>query len=101
MSYLYLALAISFTAFGQFFYKKYTKDHKFSHLVIALLLFLLIPILNFLALRSIKIDIVYMLTSLTILIVVFLSRIFFNENIDRKTLVGISFIILGLICYTI
>ncbi len=101
LNYLFLILAIFCTAVGQFFYKKYSLTNKYYFLVLTIVLFVMTPVFSFLALKKIAIDIVYMFTSLTILIVLGLSIIFLKEKIELKTYIGILFIIVGVIVYGI
>lgn len=100
-SYLSLGVAILSTALGQFFYKKFSLRKKYKYYIIAIVLFLLAPIFSFIALQNISIDIVYMFTSLTILLVLLFSRFFLKEDIDLKTYYGILSIIIGVIAYGI
>lgn len=98
-NYLYLSGAILSTAFGQFTYKKYAISSNKIYYWQTIVLFLLVPILSFKALQFFTIDVVYMSTSLTILIVLFLSKYFLHETIDQQSYWGIFYIILGVIIY--
>jgi multidrug transporter EmrE-like cation transporter len=99
LSYVSLFLAVLCTAFGQFFYKKFslTKDKKYYIFTIAL--FVLVPLFNFIALKHISLDIVYIFTSMTILLVVLLSKYFLNEYIKQRSYNGIILIIIGVMVY--
>ena len=99
LSYFSLFLAILATAFGQFFYKKFalTKNRKYYFITISLFVF--VPFLNFIALKNIAIDIVYIFTSLTIFLVLLFSKLFLHEQILLQTYKGVSIIILGVIIY--
>lgn len=99
MNYIFLISAILTTAIGQFFYKKYAINGNIKFLIITLFLFIITPIFSFLALKKIPIDIVYVSTSLTILVVVALSKFLLNESIEKKTYLGILFIIIGVVIY--
>jgi len=101
LNYIFLTFAIFTTALGQFFYKKYSLSHSYKFFYLTIILFIVTPVFSYMALKKIPIDIVYMFTSLTILIVLFLSKIFLNEKIASKTYVGVIFIILGVILYGI
>ena len=101
LNYLFLILAIVSTASGQFFYKKYSLTNKYYFLILTLGLFVITPVFSFFALKKIEIDIVYMFTSLTILIVLGLSIVFLKEKIELKTHIGILLIIVGVIVYGI
>ena len=99
LNYIFLTFAIFTTAFGQFFYKKYSLSHNYKYFYLTIILFIVTPIFSYMALKKLPIDIVYMFTSLTILLVLLLSKIFLNEKIAPKTYIGVVFIILGVILY--
>lgn len=93
--------AVLTTALGQFFYKKFALNKKKIYLIISVSLFAMVPLFNFIALKEISIDIVYMSTSLTIILVIFLSKVFLNEKVDIKLYSGVLIILLGIIIYNL
>ena len=93
--------AVLTTALGQFFYKKFALNKKKIYLIISVSLFAIVPLFNFIALKEISIDIVYMSTSLTIILVIFLSKVFLNEKVDIKLYSGVLIILLGIIIYNL
>lgn len=99
--YASLLLAIMATAFGQFYYKKYSLSKQISFLVLAIVMFISAPVFSYLALKELSIDTVYMFTSLTILVVIGLSKYYLNEKIDRQKVIGILLILIGIIFYGI
>ena len=100
-SYFFLISAILSTAFGKFFYKKYSVTGIKKYYVFTILLFLSTPVFSFFALQQISIDIVYVFTALTIFVVMLLSKIFLKEDIEQNTYKGVFFILLGVIIYAI
>lgn len=98
---LFLVSAIISTALGQFFYKIFSSTQKISFFYLTVFTFILAPVFNMLALKFYSVDIVYMFTALTILLVVLLSKFFLKEQVARKQVVGVGLIILGVIIYAI
>lgn len=98
-AYIYISLSVILTAAGQITFKTYSTSNKKALLLLSLVLFLSVPILNFLSLKSLSIDAVYIANSLTILLVVALSKLYLNEPINRKALVGCLAIAAGVILY--
>ena len=100
-SYFFLISAILSTAFGQFFYKKYSLTGKRKYYSFTIFLFLITPVFSFFALQQISIDIVYVFTALTIFVVMLLSKIFLKEDIQRNTYKGVFLILVGVVIYAI
>jgi len=98
-SYLFLTCAIFSTAFGQVFYKMYTRDYNNIHFVITISLFLFSTIFSFMALQKISIDVVYVCTALTVFIVMLLSKFFLKEDIKKKTFQGVFLVLFGVVLY--
>lgn len=101
LSYFSLIAAILCTAVGQFFYKKFSLTKNRKYYLLTMTLFLLTPVFSFIALQNIPIDIVYIFTSLTILIVLILSGLFLKEKIMPRVYIGVFFILIGVIIYGI
>jgi multidrug transporter EmrE-like cation transporter len=99
--YIYLAIAITCTAFGQFYYKKYFISRKSAYMLLALALFIPIPAFTYLALGRLSIDLVYISTSITILMVMLLSRFALNEKSSPRHWLGCLLIVLGVIAYAV
>ncbi len=97
--YLFLLFAILLTALGQFCYKKFSLTQNRLYFYLTILLFVATPVFSFLALKGISVDVVYMFTSLTILIVLILSKTLLNEEITFRAYIGVLFITLGIIFY--
>lgn len=101
LAYSCLFMAIMSTAFGQVFYKKYSLNKKRVYLALTLGFFLINPVLSFLALQKISVDIVYVSTSLTILTVAVLSRIFLGEIMPSRSWAAIAIIVAGVLIYAV
>lgn len=99
IQYIYLALAVTCTALGQLFYKKYVMEKLRAHLLCALTLFTATPALNYLALKRLSIDLVYIATSATILMVVILSKITLKEKTTLRHWLGCMIISTGIVIY--
>jgi len=101
ISYLGLTCAILSTAFGQFLYKKFINTALKKFYFGSILLLLLAPIFSFFALKNIPIDIVYIFTALTVLIVMILSKVFLNEKNSFSTYLGVLLILIGVVLYAL
>lgn len=99
LQHLYLALAIICTATGQFFYKKHAVHPALKHIASAVALFVATPIFSYMALRTLSIDLVYISTSATILMVMLLSRFALKEESHAKHWLGCCLIATGIIIY--
>lgn len=99
--FIYLLVAIMCTAFGQFFYKKYSVKRASVDLLLALFLFILAPTFSYFALGRLSIDLVYVSTSITILLVMLLSRFALGEKTLPRHWFGCLFIVLGVIVYAV
>jgi multidrug transporter EmrE-like cation transporter len=101
VGFLFLISAIVSTALGQFFYKIFVLHKKKSFFLLTIFAFIFTPLLSMLSLKYYSVDVVYMFTSLTIFLVVVLSKIFLNEPVKTHQFIGIGFIILGVVLYGI
>lgn len=99
IQYLYLALAITCTATGQFFYKKHAISPALRYIASAITLFIATPAFSYMALRTLSIDLVYISTSATILMVMLLSRFALKEESLPRHWLGCSLIAIGIIIY--
>src|SRR5690242_11575572 len=100
-SYISLALALIFTAVGQVMYKLYINSKRLIHYLITIISFILIPLFSFFALRHLSLDLVYISTSLTIILILFLSVIIFKEKITFGQFMGSLLIVIGIVIYTL
>jgi|LSQX01.2.fsa_nt_gb multidrug transporter EmrE-like cation transporter len=99
MSFVLVLSAVISAAFGQFFYKSYAVMRLKLYIVLAVLFFLLSPILNMLSLKFYTVDFVYIFTSVSIALVVVLSNFYLGEKISYRHWLGIVFILLGVVGY--
>ena len=98
IGYLYLSLAIFGTSVGQLLLKKHNMQNSeiSTSLIFALLLLVSVPILIYLSLIYISFTIVFLADALSIIVVVIISNIFLSESLNRKKLIGIGLIIIGI-----
>jgi uncharacterized membrane protein len=89
------------TAISQVFYKQFFVTKNKLFLVLSLLFFASIPLLTYLSLKHISLDMVYLSTSLTIVMVTVLSITFLKEKINLAQILGILMIIIGLVIYSL
>lgn len=101
MGYLFVGLAVCSTSFGLMTYKKYMLNKQQSFLFITVALFLLAPVFNFIALKSLTIDVVYMATSLNGLVVLYLSRCFLKEKTTKNQFYGALLVFIGVTIYMV
>ncbi|TYO99020.1 hypothetical protein EDC39_104144 [Geothermobacter ehrlichii] len=96
---LSLLAALLGTAFAQFFYKVYFVKREKKYLFLTLLIFVNVPLFSYYALRAIDLNIVYMSTAVTQVIIVLLSKFGLNETIQFQKVCAIGIIILGMAVY--
>lgn len=94
-----LILAVLLTSFGQVLYKLYAIQKRFTYWIASIASFCLVPFFNYLALLGLPLDVVYMATSVTIVLVVYLGRVILKEEINVFRLAGILLIVLGIVIY--
>ena len=99
MACLFLLLALFFASLGQVFYKGFANESKKIFLSFAIIFFILTPFCNFLALRSITVDVVYMATSLNSFIILLLSAYILKEQVTKKQIIGTLIIFIGVVIY--
>lgn len=95
----YLAFAIIFTAVSQILYKSFFTTRYWSGLIIAVMLFILTPIMAYMALKTLSLGTVYMATGLTYVLIVILAKYLLGETISRRKLQGIILIVSGVIIF--
>ena len=79
--YISLIFAILLTSTGQLLFKFYYNTKIKKYLLFTLITFILVPISSFYALSGLSIDIVYMSTSITIVIVLFGGYFLLKEKL--------------------
>lgn len=101
ISYLYLGIAILCTGGGQILYKYYVNKKKIIYLILTLISFVLIPVFNYLALKGLSYDTVYMAAAFTIAMVLGMSVLLLNEKINKVQLGGAILIMIGIVVYNL
>lgn len=101
ISWAALAAALLCTAFGQVFYKMFFTAKRRRYLAIAILTFVMIPPLSYLALRNLTIGLVYMSTALTQVMVLVMSRYMLKETITRQHMLASALLVVGIILYAL
>lgn len=99
-AYFFVFLMVVFTGAGQLFFKNYYRlNKKFIMLFLAGSSFVLAIVSNFLALKKLPVDVTYMATSLTIVMVLLISTLVWNERLSRMQWIGSALIVAGIIVY--
>lgn len=101
VSWVALTAALLCTALGQVFYKMFFTDKRWRYLVIAILTFVMIPPLSYLALKHLTIGFVYMSTAFTQVIVLAMSRYILHETITRQHLLASALLVIGIVLYAL
>lgn len=99
--YGYLVFAIFMTAMAQLLYKQYFLSKHLIYILLSILCFISIPIATTMALKYLSLDIVYMASSLIIILILLFSNILFNEKISQHQILSITLIILGIVAYNL
>ncbi len=94
-----LFIAISATSLGQFFYKLFFQKKNTLFVILAVSLFISVPLFSYYALQEIDINIVYMSTAVTHILVIFLSKMFLNEQIQLEKMYAVLVVFFGMIVY--
>jgi len=99
IGYIYLTLAVFGTSVGQLLLKQYNMQSKkiTFGLLAALLLLVSVPLFKYLSLQYISFAIVFLIDAIVIALIVLLSKIVLNEYIRKKKILGIAFVILGIL----
>lgn len=87
------------TAFAQVAYKKFVLGHGRVHLLLAMALFGLTPLLSYIAVKAFGIALVFVSASTTYALVALLGVLMFDERISRRQGVALGFIVCGSLIY--
>jgi drug/metabolite transporter (DMT)-like permease len=87
------------TAVGQLLFRMYYVRKKMIYLVTALVMFLAVPLLSYLALVNLTLAFVYMSTALIHVLVLIMSHMFLKEHLTRKQYISMSLIVVGIIVF--
>lgn len=99
LAWAYLFAALLATAAGQLTYKLYYLRKARWLLAATAGLFLLAPFFSYLAQRELSLDVVYMATALTIVMVMLGSVLWLGEKLQRRHIWGAILIISGILLY--
>jgi len=97
--YIYLFLAVICTSLGQLTFKMFKNSQLKKYLALTIALFLVTPVFSFMALKYISLDVVYMFTSLSIVLILFFSHWILKEKITLAQIFGTVVIIVGIVLY--
>ena len=98
-AYIFLFLAVLCTSLGQLTFKMYKNSKLRKYLILAIVLFVVTPVFSFIALKSIGLDVVYMFTSLSIVLILVFSHWILKEKITFSQVLGAAVLIAGIILY--
>lgn len=90
---------ILFNAVAQLFFKLFFITHKKGYVVSALPFFGLVPLMSYLALKSLNLGTVYTSTALTTVLVLFSSRFILNEKLPAKNIFAGVLIVSGVVVF--
>jgi multidrug transporter EmrE-like cation transporter len=96
-----LIVAIVNTASSQVLYKSYFVTRNKIKLIGCIVLFLSVPLCNYLALKNLPIHYVYTSTSITQVILLVMAKFFLNESISKDKLMAVGLILLGITFFNI
>jgi multidrug transporter EmrE-like cation transporter len=112
MAWLYLVTMVIFTNITQVLFKQvvgaldirdisttFFKNHIWKKLVFGGILFLLSPLLYIMSLSELPLNVAFSFTSINVVIVQFTGKIYFNEPLKRKKIIGALCILLGIVLY--
>jgi len=102
LAYLFLASMVLFTAAGQLFFKNFYRRNKdYLMLFLAGFSFVTAIVSNFFALKKLPVDVTYMATSLSIVMVLVVSTQIWNEKLSKFQWLGSLLIVCGIVIYNI
>lgn len=101
IGFVFVCLAVASTACGIVSYKLYCKVETALILFTTIVLMMLAPVFNFLALQQLSVDEVYMATSFNNLIVLSLSYYVLGERVNKRQFIGAALVFTGVIIYLV
>lgn len=101
MSIFYLSCAIIFTALAQTSYKLYFHKNQLVYLAVTIILFCVVPVMTYLALKSLPLSVVYMSTGLTYVLIMFFAKYILGEFVEKRHVYAVTLIISGVLVYNI
>lgn len=100
-AYLCLAATVLATAGGQIAYKLYVERRSRLLLGVTIMCFVAVPFLSYGALRGVALDVVYMATSLTVVLVTGFSVALLGERLAPVQWLGSLLVVVGVIVYNL
>jgi drug/metabolite transporter (DMT)-like permease len=99
----WIALSISYivTALGQVIYKLFSYTRNRWHLFWAVVFFAIAPFTSYVALKRIEVGMVFIGAAVSQILILFLSKYFLNEQLNKNHFISMGFIMLGLVLYAI
>tara|TARA_R110001592_G_scaffold352942_1_gene651413 strand:+ start:2883 stop:3203 length:321 start_codon:yes stop_codon:yes gene_type:complete len=99
ISILSLCIAVLSTALGQLFFRMYFLKTQKRYIYSAFASFVIVPLLNFLALKNLTITVVYMSTAVTHILVLLFSFVSLKEKLSMNQGISVTLIISGIIIF--
>jgi len=101
VSVLYLSCAIVLTVIAHLSYKYYYRRHDMVYLVVAIALFVLVPLMNYLALRELSLSVVYMAAAITYVLILISARCVLGEAMEARHKYATVLIISGVFIFNV
>ena len=100
--YFFLSLTILLATSGQIAYKQYYQSgRQIKYLMATILFFVGTPVCSYLSLRELPLDVVYVSTSVNILLILLASFFYFKEQIPLNRWLGGVTIAIGILIYNL
>lgn len=101
---LLFIISIILASFSQIILKKGSKEKNIfinKYTIVGYLLMLISTLFTLYGYKGVQLSLSQILQSLSFIFVAILSKVFLNEKISRKTIIGICLIIVGIIIYSV
>ena len=82
-------------------FKLYYLKSALVYVIFAVILFSVIPLMTYLALRDLKLSFVYMSTGLTYVLIMVFSKYVLHEHIEKRHIQAIFLIISGILVFNL
>lgn len=99
--FVFLVLTIGFTVGAQLAFKTYSIRPRPVLLAATIAMFAAVPPCSYMALRTMPLDIVYMSTSLTIVLATLASLYLLDERLILRQWVGVFLVVVGVLIYSV
>lgn len=101
---LLFIISIIIASFSQIILKKGSKEKNIfinKYTIVGYLLMLISTLFTLYGYKGVQLSLSQILQSLSFIFIAILSKVFLNEKISRKTIIGICLIIVGIIIYSV